>query len=52
MEDYKINEVPERIFLNVGELTESCSFDELEEVTWCIDRVSEHDIEYQLVVKD
>lgn len=42
---------PQRIFLQVGELVEDAAFDDLAEgeVTWCIDKIDDNDIEYRLV---
>ena len=43
----EMENVPERIFLNVGEDTpDGADFNELDEVTWSKDRVSYKDIEY------
>jgi hypothetical protein len=43
---------PERIFLQVGDIEQTCEFSECEssgEVTWCADKQWETDIEYRLV---
>ena len=43
---------PERIFLQVGEIEETCEFDECnrsENVTWCQDAQFDTDVEYRLV---
>lgn len=42
--------VPDRIFINLGdydeEYTEEDDFNELGEVTWCMDKIFPNDIEY------
>jgi len=44
--------VPKRVFLQVGELTQdeirNVDFNELDEVTWCANRVFDTDIEFVL----
>lgn len=45
----EVTGAPERIWLNLGELEESTTFDAIEssgEVTWCADRQDACDIEY------
>ena len=43
----KMKNIPERIYLQIGEDTpKDCNFEELDEVTWCQDHVSDNDIEY------
>lgn len=46
--------IPKKIYLNLGmdeiEVENVKDFNELREVTWCKDRQSESDIEYQLLV--
>ena len=43
----KMKNIPERIYLQIGaETPKDCNFEELDEVTWCQDRISEDDIEY------
>jgi hypothetical protein len=40
--------IPKKIYLNLGENIEDFEdFNELGEVTWCVDKVSDGDIEYQ-----
>ena len=40
--------IPNTIFLNLGEdLEDFEDFNELGEVTWCVDKVGDGDIEYQ-----
>jgi hypothetical protein len=46
--------IPKKIYLNLGldselDLEQVKDFNELREVTWCEDRQSESDIEYQIV---
>ena len=44
--------IPERIYLQIGEDTpHDCNFEELDEVTWCQDKISDNDIEYIRVKK-
>ena len=48
----KMKNIPERIYLQIGaETPKDCNFEELDEVTWCQDRISENDIEYVRVKK-
>ena len=43
-----MNNIPNEIFLNLGEdLEDFDDFNELGEVTWCVDKVGDGDIEYQ-----
>ena len=43
-----MNNIPNKIFLNLGEdLEDFDDFNELGEVTWCVDKVGDGDIEYQ-----
>jgi hypothetical protein len=51
MKKAKVINPPQRIFLQVGELDEDAVFDDLAdgEVTWCIDKIEDTDIEYRLV---
>ena len=45
----KVLEAPDRIFLNVGDLSDiddPALFKNLDEVKWCGERIDEHDIEY------
>ncbi len=42
----KCEGAPKRIFLVVGDLDEDCKFDDLDDVTWCIDKIGNQDIEY------
>lgn len=45
--DIKMNDIPKRIFLNVGDLDDSnIGFDELRDVTWSAERIYKTDIEY------
>ena len=40
--------VPNKIFLNIGyEPEKGDDFNDLGEVTWCVDKVNDNDIEYQ-----
>lgn len=40
--------IPNKIFLNIGyEPEKGDDFNDLEEVTWCVDKVNDSDIEYQ-----
>ena len=43
----EMTNVPDRIFLVIGEdVPDGADFDELDEVTWCKERISYKDIEY------
>lgn len=47
----KANEIPEKIYLQVcGDCKDNdcknCKFEDLEEITWCKDKIFEKDIEY------
>ena len=47
--DMKMNNIPRRIFLQVGDLEDSnIDFAELRDVTWSADRIYDTDIEYIL----
>ena len=47
--DIKMNDIPKRIFLQVGDLDDSnIDFDELRDVTWSAERIFDTDIEYIL----
>ena len=40
--------IPNKIYLNVGcDAREVKDFNELSEVTWCVDKINDSDIEYQ-----
>ena len=40
--------IPNKIFLNIGFKPEKGDdFNDLQEVTWCVDKVNDNDIEYQ-----
>lgn len=40
--------IPNKIFLNIGcEPEKGDDFNDLREVTWCVDKVNDNDIEYQ-----
>ena len=43
-----LKNIPNKIFLNIGFKPEKGDdFNDLEEVTWCVDKVDDNDIEYQ-----
>ena len=45
----KMNNIPKRIFLHVGDLDDSnIDFDELRDVTWSAERIYKNDVEYIL----
>ena len=47
--DIKMNNIPKRIFLNVGDLEDSnIDFAELRDVTWSAERIYDTDVEYIL----
>jgi hypothetical protein len=47
-----IRDVPDKIYLQIGdEIPNSVNFKDLDEVTWCEDRINENDIEYVRVKK-
>ena len=40
--------IPNKIYLNMGcDPKEVKDFSELSEVTWCVDKINDNDIEYQ-----
>lgn len=43
--------LPQRIFLQVGDVDKDTDFSELSDITWCVDRINDSDIEYRLVKK-
>jgi hypothetical protein len=51
MEHIKFKNLPNKIYLNVGDIytfEEEVDFKELDEVTWCEDKIDDNDIEYFL----
>jgi hypothetical protein len=44
---------PEKIYLQIGDdlRIDEYDFEDLADVTWCIDKISDNDIEYKLVKK-
>ena len=49
----KMKNIPNKIYLQIGEKTpKDADFEELNEVTWCQDRINDNDIEYVRIDKN
>ena len=46
MRTWQVLDAPARIYLQAGELTGDTPWSDLFEVTWCQDKVGDHDVEY------
>jgi hypothetical protein len=46
MNKAKVTNIPNKIYLQVGEINEDSEFNDLDEVTWCKEKALENDIKF------
>lgn len=45
-EQEKLKNIPDKIYLQIGEIPDEDDFIDLEDVCWCVDKINDNDIEY------